>query len=442
MVRVAFMVLVFTGSVMSKNKCSYHEIVDHLNLTRDSDKFKVTRPVTDHTHVTEVQLDILLYAILAVVEKSQLFVPLLWATMMWNNEYISWDPAQFCGITRFTVAENLLWKPDLFIFEMTQKEDSPLAPFVMISHDGTVTSDRPIKVISTCEMDIYKFPFDTQTCNITIGSNQHTRDQLRLVPFSNTSLATQFSRQMMRTQGEWEFIQLSVERTNVSLLELEWEQLIYSFTVKRRPLLHVINFLVPILFFLCLDLSSYLISELRGEKLGFKVTVLLAISVLLLILNDILPSMSNKTPLIATYCITSFALMLLSLLVTIVVTYLMEKDLEWREKRPSRSHWNSDVKEKSQPSGCLNVCDQARSDKEHEQLPSTEEVQVNKEESLLVQIMQELQQLQRTVDVHISYREEGRKFFRWARRINQGFFIFYITTVSVFLALIYIEWQS
>ncbi|XP_053708118.1 5-hydroxytryptamine receptor 3A-like [Synchiropus splendidus] len=442
MVRVAFVVLVFAGSVMSKNKCSYHEIVDHLNLTRDTSKFRVTRPVTDHTHVTEVQLDILLYAILAVVEKSQLFVSLLWATMIWNNEHISWDPAQFCGITKFTVTENLLWKPDLYIMEMTQKEDSPLTPFLMISYDGTVISERPVKVISTCEMDIYKFPFDIQTCNITIGSNQHSNDQLRLLPFSNTSRATQFSKLVMRTQGEWDFIQLSVEKMNVSISELEWEQLNYSFTVKRRPLLHVINFLVPILFFLCLDLSSYLISELRGEKLGFKVTVLLAISVLLLILNDILPSMSNKTPLIATYCITIFALMLLSLLVTIVVTYLTEKDAEWREKGPSRS-WHPDMMKNSEKSsGCQNMCGRNWRDKEHGQLPATEEVQVNKEESLLVQILQELKQLQQMVDVHISYRAEGGKFLRWAKRINQGFFIFYIITVSVFLALIYIEWRS
>lgn len=70
--------------------------------------------------------------------------------------------------------------------------------------------------------------------------------------------------------------------------------------MKRRPLLYVINFLLPILFFLSLDLASSFIADHRGEKLGFKVTVLLAISVLLLILNDILPSMSNKTPLIGT----------------------------------------------------------------------------------------------------------------------------------------------
>lgn len=70
--------------------------------------------------------------------------------------------------------------------------------------------------------------------------------------------------------------------------------------MKRRPLLHVINFLLPVLFFLTLDFASFFIADHRGEKLGFKVTVLLAISVLLLILNDILPAMSNKTPLIGT----------------------------------------------------------------------------------------------------------------------------------------------
>lgn len=36
----------------------------------------------------------------------------------WNNEFISWDPAQFCGITQISVPKDLLWKPDLFIYEM------------------------------------------------------------------------------------------------------------------------------------------------------------------------------------------------------------------------------------------------------------------------------------------------------------------------------------
>lgn len=47
--------------------CSYQDILDHLNLTTDNSVFKLTRPVVDHTQLTRVELDIYLYAILAVV---------------------------------------------------------------------------------------------------------------------------------------------------------------------------------------------------------------------------------------------------------------------------------------------------------------------------------------------------------------------------------------
>lgn len=69
-------------------------------------------------------------------------------------------------------------------------------------------------------------------------------------------------------------------------------------TMKRRPVLYIVNFLLPVLFFLCLDLASFLISEKGGEKLSFKVTVLLAVTVLQLILNEILPASTNRIPLI------------------------------------------------------------------------------------------------------------------------------------------------
>lgn len=68
--------------------------------------------------------------------------------------------------------------------------------------------------------------------------------------------------------------------------------------MKRRPLLYIVNFLLPVLFFLCLDVASFLISDSGGEKLSFKVTVLLAVTVLQLILNEILPASSNRIPLI------------------------------------------------------------------------------------------------------------------------------------------------
>ena len=68
--------------------------------------------------------------------------------------------------------------------------------------------------------------------------------------------------------------------------------------MKRRSVLYIVNFILPILFLLCLDLASFMITDAGGEKLGFKITVLLAVTVMQLILNDILPSTSNRIPLI------------------------------------------------------------------------------------------------------------------------------------------------
>ncbi len=68
--------------------------------------------------------------------------------------------------------------------------------------------------------------------------------------------------------------------------------------IKRRPRLYVINIILPVFFFLVLDLMSFLIDAREEDKLNFKMTLLLSISVFLLILNDTLPSTAEKISLI------------------------------------------------------------------------------------------------------------------------------------------------
>lgn len=92
-------------------------------------------------------------------------------------------------------------------------------------------------------------------------------------------------------------------RSPDSACELLWfysnqAYVIWQITMKRQSLLYIVNFLLPILFLLSLDIASFFISEREGEKLSFKVTVLLAVTVMQLLLNEILPSSSDQIPLI------------------------------------------------------------------------------------------------------------------------------------------------
>ena len=51
-----------------------------------------------------------------------------------------------------------------------QKDDSNQNPYLYVDHKGMVTYEEDVNVVSTCRMDVHKFPFDTQSCNISIGS--------------------------------------------------------------------------------------------------------------------------------------------------------------------------------------------------------------------------------------------------------------------------------
>ena len=60
---------------------------------------------------------------------------------------------------------------------VSQRTDMDIAsqsPYVFISYDGNVTFEEDLKVVSTCKMDVHKFPFDTQSCNITVMSVLHS----------------------------------------------------------------------------------------------------------------------------------------------------------------------------------------------------------------------------------------------------------------------------
>ncbi|XP_012720795.2 5-hydroxytryptamine receptor 3A [Fundulus heteroclitus] len=439
--------LLISDEFQCEQNCSYQDVLNHLNLSSNNDLYSMTRPVRNYKNPTQVSLEVLLYAILDVVEKDQKFIPYVWTVTRWKNEYISWDPNQFCGIDNVSLPTDILWKPDLTIEEMTEKDKAPPSPYLTINNEGYVEVQNDQVLVSTCRMHIYKFPFDIQRCNLTFKSIIHTAKEIRLQPSDNSSEATEWSRELMRTQYEWLFINMTVTANNASVLT-DQDIVIYTITMKRRSLLYIVNFLLPVLFFLCLDLASFIISDYGGEKLSFKVTVLLAVTVLQLILNDILPSSSNRVPLIAAYCIGVFALMMLSLLETIVVMYLREKDSQetirdgcmMQESVKS----NKDTHDWTQGGFIYNMS----SSETGESLPSAKEDRSSKvlgDCYTLERLSDELKAMEKTLTLLFKSKKEEETSGYWNRvalRVDKVFFLFYLIVVFVFLILIFIEWQN
>ncbi|XP_031698788.1 5-hydroxytryptamine receptor 3A-like [Anarrhichthys ocellatus] len=324
----------------SNRSCRHRDVLKHLNVTKNNELYSMTRPGSAESPM-QVYLDALLYAILDVNEKDQKLVCYIWIDTWWQGDDLSWNPDDFCNISRISLPMHLLWKPDLTIEEMTEKDKALPSPYLILNSSGWVINRNDMVVVSTCKMRVYKFPFDVQSCNLSFKSVLHSDNDIELVNLGG-SWNSDWSRKMMQTQSEWQFLDMSINNRTVNNFGLTQNMLVYTITMRRQSALYIVNFLVPILFFLCLDLTSFLISDTGGEKLSFKVTVLLAVTVMQLILNEILPSSSDRIPLIAVYCIGSFTLMMLSLVETILVMYLMEKDSASQDNEGSSSQLTED----------------------------------------------------------------------------------------------------
>ncbi|XP_026171884.1 5-hydroxytryptamine receptor 3A-like [Mastacembelus armatus] len=461
MMLAGFLFLLFlTDGGDCQDNCSYQDVLNYLNLTRNNEMYYMTRPVKNYKHPTHVTLEVLLYAILDVVEKDQKFIPYVWTVTRWTNEYISWDPDNFCGIDNISLPNEIFWKPDLTIEEMTERDKAPPSPYLTINSKGDVEVQNDQVLVSSCRMHTYSFPFDIQSCNLSFKSVIHTAKEIRLQPSDNSSEATEWSREVMRTQYEWLFINMTVSTNNATDPSGQ-DIVIFTINMKRRPVLYIVNFLLPVLFFLCLDLASFLISDSGGEKLSFKVTVLLAVTVLQLILNEILPSSSDKIPLIALYCIGNFALMMLSLLETIFVMYLMEKDSA--ASQATMADEDRILSEDCRKQGEAKCCSCHR--EEHnwaqcacfynvpavetptELLPVPKEgnsTNLMEEYDTLEKLSEGLREMEKTLSLLLNSRKDENKPGYWtrvAKTLNRVFFILYVNVVSLFLVFIFLNWH-
>ncbi|XP_044033745.1 5-hydroxytryptamine receptor 3A-like isoform X2 [Siniperca chuatsi] len=445
----------------SERNCSYQDVLNHLNLTQNKELQFLTRPVKNYKEPTLVHLVMLLYAILDVKEKDQKFVPYVWIDMWWQDDYIAWDPDEFCGINTFSLPTEAMWKPDITIEEMTEKDKAPQSPYLTVHSDGYVNIMNDKVLVSTCRMQVDKFPFDILSCNLSFKSVIHSVKEIQLVEYFNSSKTTEWSRELMRTQYEWLFISMTVTNKTDDNFGFKQSVMVYTITMKRRSALYIVNFLLPVLFFLCLDLASFLISDRGGEKLSFKVTVLLAVTVMQLILNEILPSSSDKIPLIAIYCIGVFGLMMLSLLETILVMYLMEKDSASQDNEADKDQSLSEdcnkqgkvssqncFREVKKWTHCVSVSDVSTGATPSELLPVDKEgssKQLMEESHDSEKLSDDLMEVVKTLTVLLNSRKEEEKSGYWTRvtkTINKVFFIFYIIAASLFLLCMFFSWKN
>ncbi len=98
-----------------------------------------------------------------------------------------------------------------------------------------------------------------------------------------------------------------------------YPDLTFNITLKRKTLFYTCNLIIPCVSISFLTvLTFYLPSECR-EKISLCISILLALTVFVLLLNDLIPPTSLVVPLIAKYLLFTVVIVTLSNLVSVVV---------------------------------------------------------------------------------------------------------------------------
>ncbi|XP_071321064.1 5-hydroxytryptamine receptor 3A-like isoform X2 [Trachinotus anak] len=422
----------FTSSQASD--CSYLGLLNYLNLTTTNDVLSIMRPVKNWTTSTLVQIDMLLYGILQVDEKSQTVTSHIWFQMRWQNEFLSWNLSDFCGNYMITIPRSRLWIPDITIQEDASDTGSVQnSPVVTLFPGGSVFANGHQRLTFTCPLNLFLFPFDIQKCAITFSSMNHNDDILKLGTRSSDTTLSSISERIMITHGEWELKTIDVFKYTPTNDSTTPSKLVYMVSIMRKPMLYVINLIIPLFYFLLLDLASFFISEARGEKMNFKVTILLSISVLLLILQDMLPSTEDNLPMIARFCLSVFTLVGLSVLEAMLVSFLIELDGHC-DKRAQSS---------------VNTQEELQLEASHHQDPAEAEekgqgnpvpLDGSGDHDLLKLILEEVKAARQEAGRQDKDQRKCGRFKRLAEITDSVFFILYFLTVVIFLVYSSIVW--
>ncbi|XP_030646984.1 5-hydroxytryptamine receptor 3E-like [Chanos chanos] len=292
------------------------------------------RPVESLQTPTNISIYFTVFAILDVDEKAQILETALWLELIWNIENLSWDPDE-CGASSISLPRTSLWIPDIVINEFMDENRAPESYYLYVNNNGVVHDSLPFHVISSCSLDIYTFPFDIQNCTYSFNSYKHNSQDVRLHIGLSVEEMLRDSFEVMETRGEWQLIDLKAIKPQTDYEGISWDTLVFYIVLKRRPTLYVVNLVIPSCFLLAVDLLSFLLPPQSVDRSSFKMTLILGYTVFLLLMNDLLPVTGHNIPLINVFFSICLALMVASLLETILITNVMCGSANY----PCLPHW-------------------------------------------------------------------------------------------------------
>ncbi|KAK7096105.1 hypothetical protein V1264_005442 [Littorina saxatilis] len=182
-----------------------------------------------------------------------------------------------------------------------------------LRYDGTVTWQPDFLLETGCNVDIFKYPFDSQVCGLRVVSWMMT-GQYMSVTYGTLHMDT------VVTNGEFLLTDTRTEQTtlDVSYSPVKVTQGSFIVVLQRRYSFYLLSTVMPLAAFSLLSPLALLVPADSGEKITLSVTVLLTNIVFMGTLSDSMPRVSDTVSVFVLYASLQIILSFTAVIVNVV----------------------------------------------------------------------------------------------------------------------------
>lgn len=237
-------------------------------------------------------------------------------TLNWSDARLDWsgNPTYSTDIPAFYTTQDYVWVPSLSVTnsvsDLAVISDNTVV--IRVAKDGTLQWTPGGVYETQCTTDVTYYPFDTQTCSITLATWGYTSIEINL---RGSKVDTTY----YEASGEWEFSTYSISSSTRAFGSNSLPQISFQLNFQRRPYFQVMNTIIPMILLASLSVFVFQLPPDSGEKMGYSLTTLLAFAVYLTLVSANIPTTSINTSCLSVYLIIMLAMGVTSVLLTIYI---------------------------------------------------------------------------------------------------------------------------
>ncbi|XP_035666373.1 neuronal acetylcholine receptor subunit beta-2-like isoform X1 [Branchiostoma floridae] len=269
------------------------------------------RPAKSPDEVITVHFYLSISQLISLNEKEETMKTNVWLGQSWYDHRLAWNSAEYDNLTVIRVPAEAVWNPNIVLFNNKDGQyEVALYTKVLVYEDGKVEWLPPAIFQSNCAIDVRQFPFDRQNCSMKFGSWTYSPEELDIVLDYDTATTDDF-----KESGEWNILKSPCRK----VANEKEVSVFFDFIIQRKPLFYIINLIIPCILTSSLSILVFYLPSDCGEKIGLNMAVLLAMTVFLLLIADIIPSTSLDVPLIGKYLIFTMTFVTMTTVATVMI---------------------------------------------------------------------------------------------------------------------------